>query len=99
MRSLPFNVSWRATRVIDYGLSTLFAFFFAAVSVLTLTRYTVKDKAVELAFPLKDGTDLPDLIPPKADPGHAAGNHVLLRCGGGDVQVLVAHMQQGSVAV
>jgi len=38
-----------------------------------------------------------DLIPPKTDPEHLAGNHVLLECNG--VEVLLAHMQKDSVNV
>ena len=38
-----------------------------------------------------------DLIPPTTDPEHPAGNHVLVECG--DVEVLLAHMKQGSVSV
>ena len=41
--------------------------------------------------------DLPDLIPPSRDTEHPAGNHVLIECEG--VEILLAHMQQGSVAV
>jgi hypothetical protein len=50
------------------------------------------DGVVKLAV---DG--LPDLAPPKADPTHLAGNHVMLTCG--SVEVLLAHLQNGSVAV
>lgn len=41
--------------------------------------------------------DRPDLIPPSRDTEHPAGNHVLIECEG--VEILLAHMQQGSVAV
>lgn len=41
--------------------------------------------------------DLPDLAPPRADPQHPAGNHVVIACGG--MLVELAHLQQGSVAV
>lgn len=40
---------------------------------------------------------LPDLKPPARDPEHIAGNHIIVRCGG--VNVVLAHLQQGSVAV
>ncbi|XSG81828.1 MAG: M23 family metallopeptidase [Methyloligella sp. ZOD6] len=43
----------------------------------------------------RDG--LPDLSPPAAARKNPAGNHVLLSCG--DLQVELAHLQQGSVAV
>ncbi len=38
-----------------------------------------------------------DLVPPATDPEHLAGNHVLIECDG--VEVLLAHLKQGSVAV
>jgi peptidase M23-like protein len=40
---------------------------------------------------------LPDLSPPEVDRGHMPGNFVLLECAG--VQVLLAHMEHGSVNV
>ena len=39
----------------------------------------------------------PDHPPGESDPGHVNGNHVVLRCG--DVEILLAHMRQGSVVV
>lgn len=41
--------------------------------------------------------DLPDLPPPTADRAAPEGNHVVLRCG--DLDVEVAHLAKGSVAV
>ena len=41
--------------------------------------------------------DREDVDPPTPDDGPPAGNHVLLQCG--DVQVLLAHLQQGSLEV
>jgi hypothetical protein len=41
--------------------------------------------------------DFEDLVPPATDPEHPAGNHVLVECKG--VEVLLAHMKQGSVRV
>jgi hypothetical protein len=40
---------------------------------------------------------LPDMPPPQRDRARLTGNHVLLRCG--DVEVLLAHLRQGTVAV
>ena len=40
---------------------------------------------------------LPDLIPPTRDQDNPAGNHVLIECEG--VEILLAHMQQGSTVV
>lgn len=42
-------------------------------------------------------SDLPDLIPPERDWENLRGNHVILDCG--DLQVELAHFQQGHVAV
>lgn len=44
---------------------------------------------------------LPGLRPPEADRENLAGNHVMVRCGGVDpeVDVLLAHMMEGSVTV
>jgi len=39
----------------------------------------------------------PDLIPPERDQDHPAGNHVVLTCE--NVRILLAHLQQGSIAV
>jgi murein DD-endopeptidase MepM/ murein hydrolase activator NlpD len=40
-----------------------------------------------------DGVD--EMTPPEMDPGHMAGNHVILKCGG--AWVLLGHLQKGSV--
>ncbi len=40
---------------------------------------------------------LPDLVPPEKDTDNLAGNHVVLACEG--VEVILAHLKQGSVAV
>ncbi len=40
---------------------------------------------------------LPDLRPPEKDSDNLAGNHVVLACGG--VEVILAHLKQGSVAL
>ena len=41
----------------------------------------------------------PDLNPPEADRKNLAGNHVVLRCAEEGVDVALAHMREGSVAV
>jgi hypothetical protein len=41
--------------------------------------------------------DLPDLVPPRSDRENAAGNHVIIDCGGFNVEL--AHLKRGSVAV
>jgi murein DD-endopeptidase MepM/ murein hydrolase activator NlpD len=40
---------------------------------------------------------LPDLVPPETDRENLAGNHVVISCNG--INVLLAHIQSGSVAV
>lgn len=40
---------------------------------------------------------LPDLPPPRSDPGNPAGNHVVIDCGAATVEL--AHLRRGSVAV
>src|SRR5690606_18280738 len=46
---------------------------------------------------LEARADLPDLAPGNMDPGHPAGNHVLLDCAG--LNVLLAHLRRGSLVV
>lgn len=43
--------------------------------------------------------DLPDLQPPDADTENLAGNHVVVRCAEQEVDVVLAHMMEGSVLV
>lgn len=43
--------------------------------------------------------NLPDLIPPKADPDNATGNYIELICKNNDATIYLAHMQQGSITV
>ena len=40
---------------------------------------------------------LPDHAPPARDPGHPAGNHIVLDCDG--ATVILAHLQEGSICV
>lgn len=40
---------------------------------------------------------LPDMLVPKTDAAHLAGNHVVLRCG--DVDILLGHFHKGSLRV
>ncbi|MGH8639270.1 MAG: M23 family metallopeptidase, partial [Burkholderiales bacterium] len=40
---------------------------------------------------------LPDLIPPETDRKNSKGNHVLIRCPKLNVDVLLAHLQRGSL--
>lgn len=46
---------------------------------------------------LETRNDLPNLIPPEADPEHATGNYVVLSCE--NVVIYIAHMKQNSVKV
>lgn len=63
-------------------------------------RYEINDDAVVSpceATVLAAVDGLPDLPPPERDGDNAAGNHVVLDCG--DIEVEIAHLRQGSVAV
>lgn len=65
-----------------------------------LDRYAIYDAAITSPCDGKvlaavDG--LPDFIPPERDGENAAGNHVVLDCGG--IEVELAHLREGSVAV
>ncbi|GKV56472.1 peptidase M23 [Sporosarcina sp. NCCP-2222] len=48
---------------------------------------------------VKSENDLVDMTPPEMNSDHPEGNHVLLICDQHPATVLLAHMQQGSVAV
>lgn len=63
-------------------------------------RYAIFGKAVVspcegTVITAQDG--LPDMAPPLRDRNNPAGNHVVLACGG--IQVELAHLRRGSVAV
>lgn len=63
-------------------------------------RYVIFGKAVvsPCAGTVAAAVDgLPDLLPPTTDRGNPAGNHVVLACGG--LQVELAHLRKGSVVV
>lgn len=65
-----------------------------------ITRYVIFGKNV---YSPCDGTvietidGLPDQVPPEADRENLPGNHVIITCN--DVSVLLAHLQNGSIAV
>lgn len=68
------------------------------------SRYAIWGRSVHSPCPgtvLEARGDLADLQPPATDRDNLAGNHVLIRCAGTDpaVDVLLAHLQQGSVNV
>lgn len=67
-----------------------------------LERYTIFGQTIHSpcegeVIEVRDG--LPDLTPPEADGEHLAGNHIVVRCGEDDVDVVLAHMMEGSIAV
>lgn len=43
--------------------------------------------------------NLPDLVPPNADPEHPEGNYVALVCEGTEAILYIAHMKEGSIVV
>jgi len=86
-----------------------------AVDILQLNRFGARARGIYPSNPERyvifgqtlhspcDGTvtaavdGLPDLEPPERDPENPAGNHVVISCQ--NVDLLMAHMQNGSVAV
>lgn len=167
VRTLPFHMKLEKGQKFNFSINIFFSLIFTAYIVLAVSSYSVDDEAIDLAFPLKDGTyhigqggshiqmnyhnsyppqqyaldieklnsfglrakglypeqlekyaiygntlyspcdgrieaargDLPDLIPPEADPDNATGNYVALICEGIDAVIYMAHMQEGSVTV
>lgn len=165
VQSLPFHIKFNRSQKMSLSFYVLLLLVFGAYNVLILSGFTTKDDAIELDFPLKNGTyyvgqggnhvqinyhnayasqqyaldvvklnklgiratgiypeeldkfviygeqlyspctgsvlevrnDLPDLTPPDADSENAEGNFVNLRCE--DVNVYIAHMQEGTVVV
>jgi hypothetical protein len=67
----------------------------AALERYVIFRQTIHSPCEGTVAAALDG--LPDLIPPAADREHPAGNHIVISCEG--VDVLLAHMRNGSVAV
>lgn len=66
------------------------------------TRYVIFGQ--ELVSPcsgevIEVENDLPDHNPPDTDTVNLAGNHVVIRCSTGNVDVVLAHMMEGSVLV
>lgn len=72
----------------------------AGLAPAELDRYEIYGKPVVSPCPgvaVATRNDLPDLVPPESDPDNARGNHVVIDCGGFNVEL--AHLQGGSVAV
>ena len=166
-KTLPFRIPFTLSQKLSIGFNIVLFLFFGGYTIYSLSGLTTKDTAIELEFPLKDGTyyvrqggnsvsinyhnayqsqqyaiditklnalgmrstgiypeklnnyyiygdklyapcaglivsarnDLPDSNPPKSDPKNASGNHVVIQCEQEEVEVLIAHMLEGSVAV
>ena len=166
-RTLPFKIPFTLSQKLSIGLNIVLFLVFGGYTIHSLSGLTTKATAIELEFPLKDGTyyvrqggnsvpinyhnaypsqqyaiditklnalgmrssgfypdkldnyyiydeklyapcaglvvsarnDLPDLTPPKSDPKNASGNHVVIKCEQEEIEVLIAHMLEGSVAV
>lgn len=165
--SLPFRIKYTIYKKFTLGFNTLLIIVFGVFNVFAIKSYTTDEAAIELSFPLKDGTyyighggnhvqmnyhhaylpqqyaldilkvnklgfrakglypkelenyqiyeddlyspckgkvveaenELPDFIPPEADPENATGNYVALSCENTDAILYLAHMQKGSVTV
>ena len=167
VRTLPFRIKFNRSQKWSLSIYAVLLLVFGMYNVWALSGYTSKDDAIELDFPLKNGTyyvgqggnhehinyhnayasqqyaldivrlnkfgiraagiypkeldkyviygdelyspcmgivlevrnNLPDLTPPDADSENAAGNYVNISCEHENVNVYIAHMQEGSVVV
>ncbi|WP_456278755.1 M23 family metallopeptidase [Bacillus sp. AK128] len=167
VRNEPFKITYTRSQKWSIGIYVLLALIFGMYHFSIFGGYGTDEKAVELDFPLKNGTyyvgqgggsiqvnyhyaylpqqfaldivklnafgaraagvypnaleeytifgdelyspcmgqvievrnDAPDLIPPNADPERPEGNYVKLYCENEEVDVFIAHMQEGSVDV
>lgn len=167
VQSLPFRIKFNRRQKMSLSYNLLLLLVFGAYNVLIFSGFTTKDVAIELDFPLKNGTyyvgqggnhvlinyhnaytsqqyaldivklnkfgirtagiypeeldkfviygeqlyspctgsvlevrnDLPDLTPPDADSENVEGNFLNLLCEEENVNVYIAHMQEGTVVV
>ncbi|MBD7986298.1 M23 family metallopeptidase [Sporosarcina sp. Sa2YVA2] len=56
MRELPLKVDYSSKQKMPMGVSVFLAAVFGAYNVFAFTGYTTNETALELAFPLKEGT-------------------------------------------
>lgn len=55
-RALPFRIKYTNYQKFTLGLNTLLIIVFGVFNVFAITSYTADEAAIELSFPLKDGT-------------------------------------------
>lgn len=82
--SAIYQSGFRARGILPTELSSYAIYGFLVISPCRGTVIATRD-------------DLPDLIPPQADPENAIGNHVIINCDGFNVEL--AHLMRGSVVV
>ncbi|WP_427137944.1 M23 family metallopeptidase [Psychrobacillus psychrodurans] len=56
VRSLPFRIKFNRSQKMSLSFNVLLLLVFGAYNILTFSGFTTKDDAVELDFPLKNGT-------------------------------------------
>ncbi|MHC8515845.1 M23 family metallopeptidase [Sporosarcina sp. ITBMC105] len=56
VNALPFRENYTMKRTNTMGLNIVLIVFFGAITVSSIFSYSVKDKAIELAFPMHEGT-------------------------------------------
>nr|WP_210470365.1 M23 family metallopeptidase [Sporosarcina sp. 6E9] len=56
VRDLPFRIKYTGSQKVSIGINILLILVFTVFNGFVLTSYSVKDQAIDLAFPLKDGT-------------------------------------------
>ena len=56
IRDMPFTTKYTGSQKITIGIYTFLVFIFGSNNVSVFTSYTVEQEAIELAFPLNEGT-------------------------------------------
>lgn len=56
VRTLPFRITTTRSQKLSLGFTTLLLILFSVYNLFVFTSYTTSDEAIELTFPLKDGT-------------------------------------------
>ena len=56
VRDLPFRIKYKGSQKVSIAINVLLILVFGAFNGFLFTSYSVKEAAIDLAFPLKDGT-------------------------------------------
>ncbi|MEK5067584.1 M23 family metallopeptidase [Sporosarcina sp. FSL K6-1508] len=56
VRTLPFRIKYSTNQKVTLGVYTFLLFMFGMYNVFIITSYTTDEAAIELTFPLQDGT-------------------------------------------